>query len=913
MTTQRPNAFVSQEFDTLETTAVSPSLDVLVVGPCYQILDYLDDKTDCLIGATTKYGTLHKNNAATFSTIQPAALAVATPPGQTAGATLIPDSVKIFFDLVNVCVTHCEAASGYPQYYASDNLFFASATPAIAPGGIHFAHEEVAAGDTLIVTPNGAGDDYVMTVRELCQTLLFVDATAYTTTVVPGDIITMTSDHVSPTRNGVYTVKRVYTPSDVLSAYTAAIEIEELPTSFTGNLGTTATNLVITSSTGVVKHTLHVVADDWCTLRTTADFAAGHPASGYWRIERTVNDVEVDSSYVTVDPTTLITTIAGSAKLDLSTTLLDKEIMYAVPYMEYMAWRNDLQNIYEAASAPEIERICGKYDARNPLCVGAVVAKGNTTTTVKFYGLAYGDGVEVNQYSGFIEAISAYRAIYTIVPLTDTQAVLSLCTQDATNQADPTYILTNGIRQKFRAVLGSLALYTERMIGEEMTSATTSEEPFDTSTDKRKLTLSVTTLTAPNFITGLVLPGHLLTIKGGGVVYGPYTISQVDAALVLHVETDLDVALTGDFNTAGDYFYIGTALVPSSIVNLIIPPVPATNKISLAQANQGKKWRDLTDITATFLADDVLPGDVLEIPSDPNTTTFTTHSSFVIDQVLSETRIRIMDNGWNTSTVENELPHGAKRTGGALVNSSSIHYRIMRNMTKPEQVTYMLQITAGLSDKRLVLCYPNRVDIEGLVDGSLARTATHTDPMDADPQPGYYLACAVGGLTAGQPSHQGFTNMPINMITRVYDSWDYFSEQQLTDLSNGGVYLFVQDNPDSAPYTIHEVTTDVSALQFAEYMTRKNFDYIAWMHLDAILPFIGPWNTNEEALGAIRMACVTVEGNLMGRLYPRIGRPLESAEIRNVAISTLSSDRIDTYVNVGLPMVLNTVGVHLIA
>ena len=30
----------------------------------------------------------------------------------------------------------------------------------------------------------------------------------------------------------------------------------------------------------------------------------------------------------------------------------------------------------------------------------------------------------------------------------------------------------------------------------------------------------------------------------------------------------------------------------------------------------------------------------------------------------------------------------------------------------------------------------------------------------------------------------------------------------------------------------------------------KNFDFVAWMHLDAIIPFIGPWNVNEEAIGA---------------------------------------------------------------
>ncbi len=41
---QRPNVVVYQEFDEINVVPDIPDLDALVVGPCYQLLDYLDDK-----------------------------------------------------------------------------------------------------------------------------------------------------------------------------------------------------------------------------------------------------------------------------------------------------------------------------------------------------------------------------------------------------------------------------------------------------------------------------------------------------------------------------------------------------------------------------------------------------------------------------------------------------------------------------------------------------------------------------------------------------------------------------------------------------------------------------------------------------------------------------------------------------
>jgi len=198
-----------------------------------------------------------------------------------------------------------------------------------------------------------------------------------------------------------------------------------------------------------------------------------------------------------------------------------------------------------------------------------------------------------------------------------------------------------------------------------------------------------------------------------------------------------------------------------------------------------------------------------------------------------------------------------------------------------------------------------------LVDGSLTRTVAGT-PETATAQPGYYLACAVGGLTAGKPSQQGFTNMPIAGIDRIYNSGEYFKEEHITELSNGGVYVFLQDTPSALPYSVHEVTTDVTALEYSEYMVVKNSDFVATTYLDTMYPFLGEWNVLPSTVEFIRQALSTTGDVLASRYVAKIGAPLTDHTIAEVAESTLSTDRIEAYIDVDTPMTLNTIGLHLV-
>ena len=938
MTAQRPNVIVSQEFAVLTVTPDTPDLDVLIVGPCYQILDYLDDKDDCY-GAD--YGT-EDQNWVDWTGTPPVDVILSDPPGAEPGIVLDATSVKVFLDEVRAVLIQHSAAVQDCIYWAADNLFVADDG---TYAGTHFGGAGVQAGDILLAQATATAD-VKKTVKELAYTLTDLGTGADTLSgfdvsgVIAGDIIEIMDDAAATPRNGSYTVKQAYVLGGVVQSL--VIEIEDA-SALSGLAG--ACNLRVSSVAGVVKiNTLDgtgcvgaggtIDLQDWCNLRGTTEFTVASDAiKTAWRVERSLDDVELSSTDFSVVGNQ-ITVLAGITTA-VTGIVGNKDVSYGEIYVEYIALRTDLQDVTTLSSNTEILSELGKYDARNPLCVGATVAKANTTTSVKVFGIGSDD---VTGYRNVLDAISTVREIYVIVPLTYSSTILGEYLNMANSLADPTYVLAHGLKQKFRAIIGALELQTWKRMQTESSGASTYEKP-GSQTNVEMLTLDITQNIGdvqPSLLATDIIPGDKLTITtwtgAAPVIYGPFDVAHVNSASQLEV----DIAGTSFPTTGAPGTYDNwTAIYTSTNVaeTIVITDVTGlVTKLSIAHgagactdfillsAALDELYLDIVDTAATFLTDLLIPGDIVQIPQNPDLDSDWTNNvqAWVVDSVVSETRLRIVNNANNTPGTANELPHGVSRSlvgippATELIVNGTLVYRVIRELDKTEQVTEMVTVAQGYASRRLVTCYPSSMDVAGLVDGSLERTVV-TTPADAAAQPGYYGACVVGGQTAGQPPQQGFTNLPINGISRVYFSNEYFNEEQLSDLSNGGVYVFVQDNPTALPYCIHELTTDVSALETGEYMITKDFDYIAWTFLDTMWPFIGTWNITTETMGFIRQALAQIIANLKGTYVRKIGAPLIDAAITDIAVSDLSSDRIDAYIEVDLPMVLNTIAMHLVA
>lgn len=643
---------------------------------------------------------------------------------------------------------------------------------------------------------------------------------------------------------------------------------------------------IIDGSSVVITHTVLAVDSD-TSLRLTSDI----PSSGFtaasgqsYRIARQLNDQPIDSSFVTVNGN--IVKINGSVTLPV-TGQGSKSVVYAKVYLAYRSMRQDLVEVDTVESVADIESKIGRLDARNPLAVGTFVALQNTTSQIQFVSVLTDD---LAGYTSVRDKISGRSDVYAIVPLTSDVSTLAMWNADCVGLALPDE--DEGRPQRFRAVIGS----GELPVTKTVISPSTTGESLAKSGSAPSAIVKVTLTGVASLVTGGVIPGDILrvtvTSAAGTIALGDYPIASVTSATVLEVNTATPFA-------GADTVNITCAIVQADGSSGRIGSAALTGVVTAAGDDL---FLILKDPSGTFVASGVAAGDLVQIPTaNPNTaiTDSLTLTSFVVSAVLSDQRLEIVNNGQDLSTVMNELPHGVKRAGSALVTTTAVSYQVVRTLSKSQQVTELVAVAQSFKSKRTVLVWPDKVDVAGVVDG--------------DAQPGYYAACAVGGMTAGLPSQQGFTNLGIAGISQIYDSNTYFTDGQLTDLSNGGWYVFAQQTPSSLPYTIHQLTTDPSTLESGEFSVVKNFDFVSMFFVEILEDFLGQYNVTAETLTLLQAALNTGGDLLKLRTVAKIGAPLTSFSITDIGVSPVSGDRVRAYVAIGLPKPLNVIELHLVA
>jgi hypothetical protein len=332
----------------------------------------------------------------------------------------------------------------------------------------------------------------------------------------------------------------------------------------------------------------------------------------------------------------------------------------------------------------------------------------------------------------------------------------------------------------------------------------------------------------------------------------------------------------------------------------------------------------LNDTNALFLTNGVRVGDILEIPIDPNDYTAPAFSgrllSFPVAQVISEQRVAVANLGDDSPAASNELPHYFLRdiAGRFMDNdpagfpAAAVRYRIRRNLTKDEQATQLIAVAQSFKSKRVTICYPDQAIVADLKDGSLPRV----DPAvraDAGRQSGVMLASAVGGALAGLPAQHGLTNLGFAGITTIFNSSGYFREQQLTRISDGGLFVFHQRVPTELPFCIHQLTTDPSALETGELSVVKNVDFVSLAFQLIIEPFLGQYNALPETLNEISRAITDEAERLKARKLARVGAPLLEGEITIIRFVSSTADRAEVFFRGRVPRPLNGVDFHIIA
>lgn len=645
--------------------------------------------------------------------------------------------------------------------------------------------------------------------------------------------------------------------------------------------------LGISDGTNYIWRTVAAVASD-TSLTLTADVTGGAFVPGAtqtYRIERRVNDANVDASFVTV--TGNATSLAGGVTLPI-VAQGNRIVSYAQVYEQYRSLRQDITELDTVESLAEITSKLGRIDARNPLAVGVFVAYQNTTTAVQFIGVATDD---LTGHASVRDRISARPDVYAIVLLTTDVNIFAMWDSDCRGLSLPDDV--RGRPQRFREVLGCGVLPVNKQL--IAPSAVGEALPLTGSAP-----LAITKITLPTIATlvttgGGVIPGDILRVTAstalGVIALADYPIAAVTSATVLEV------------NATTPFASAGTSTITAQVFRAdgVTSRIGSTAGIVAVTTAGDDLYLILKDPAGTFVASGVTAGDLVQMPADPNTTitAATVFTTYVVESVLSDQRLRLVNLGADTSATANELPHGVKRVGGALVSATTINYKIVRTLSKSQQVTELIAVAQSFRSRRMLLVWSDKCDVAGVTGGTQ--------------QPGYYLAAAVGGMTAGLPPQQGFTNLGIAGISQIYNSNTYFSDAQLTDLSNGGWYVFAQQTPNSLPYTIHQLTTDTSTLESGEFSVVKNYDFVSLFFVDILEDFLGSYNVTPGTLVLLQSALNTGGELLKLRTVAKIGAPLTSFAVTQLGTSPVSGDRILAYIAIGLPKPLNVIELHLVA
>lgn len=940
----RPIVLVYQELAQTSSTPATPTLPAMIVGPAYTIKDYPDDASEILL--TSTYGTLNTACAPAPGYNPPlagvTAIDVTTYPGNTAGAIVDHDSVRVFLKTPRVIL-------------GTTYIVPTAIIPRIESGGLFTAE-----------TVNTAGNE---------NKVIFAAGVDLATTygIQAGDIVVITDNSGTP----VTLVRTVLSVGE----------------------GGTALNV----------------------LRVTQNF----PTSGWTfsalataRVERTLATqelIDTTGAYIYFPtPTENELTLRGGIYLDvvIGSSTVQRAVSYSQVYLAYRSLRQDLQRRDSCTIADYLTKL-GKFDARNPLCVGARQALLNAgTVPVNFFGVSSDDA------TGYLDArakLSAYRDLYAFVPLTMDQAILYAYKVEHSSMADPTVAGTTGVVQKFRIGIGGQYLPTAETVSAISTEGVAYQSGAPTVRLYRTATIAApvvnisTALPGSTVTIGIVpaggnwstrrgvhylshcntttgvelLPGNTTWDDAGGDACGaadgveirvsdthgtliherlarlasshgtatwtiyhrnpvtsglPYSVAFVAGApgcactatilgLNITITFDLGVHTVADGIAAvaanPDVDAVVTSIVTGSaaqnLAAAVSAPLAITKILSEVTITQNDTYYDiLQDAGATFLTDGVIPGDLLQIPSDPNNYTSTAFdsnvSSWVIDEVISENRVKILPVSDDTPTTATELPHGYSRSGsGAIDNTAPTaqNYRVLRSMTKDEQVTALSAISGSFLDKRATLVWPDLAVVNGLVDGSLTRADPAT-PEAAPAQPSMYLACAVAGCVSGLPAQYGLTNLSIAGFDTLVHSTDWFTDYQLTRISDAGWYVFQQDSEDSAPYCIHQLTTDPTAVETGELSVVKTFDYDSMQFMLVLDPFIGRYNVLDDTISEIERVLKNTGNLLMRSKIARFGAPLTSMSITSLAVSSISTDRVEVYISLGIPRPLNRIGLHLV-
>lgn len=281
----------------------------------------------------------------------------------------------------------------------------------------------------------------------------------------------------------------------------------------------------------------------------------------------------------------------------------------------------------------------------------------------------------------------------------------------------------------------------------------------------------------------------------------------------------------------------------------------------------------LTSSNSTFISDGVTAGDIVRITASTPSTQVGGHQVLT---VVSNQQLII----------------------SATATATAVSFYVERSMSKTQSAQAIKAKSENFGSNRVWHIQPDIVGVS--INGVIKYL------------PGYYLAAGHSGMGAGFPVQQGFTNIGVAGISDLKNSNFSFSKADLNSMAEGGTCLYVQDTQGGIPYCRHELTTDVSVLEYREQLVVKNWDFLSYFYYDKLKAFIGSWNITPDTINTIRQTITAASELVKSKKLPKIGAPLLGYTINKLEQNPFNKDNLDVDLNITIVYPLNYLNLHLI-
>ena len=182
--------------------------------------------------------------------------------------------------------------------------------------------------------------------------------------------------------------------------------------------------------------------------------------------------------------------------------------------------------------------------------------------------------------------------------------------------------------------------------------------------------------------------------------------------------------------------------------------------------------------------------------------------------------------------------------------------------------------------------------------------------------PGYFGAAAAAGLCSSTLPQQPLTNMDIEGIHDVPETYLQFDNTELNVMASGGTFIITQDMPYDRVYVRHQLSTATHEgnLLTRELSITKNVDSISYYLAETCDDLIGKYNITPELLRVVELRLRTaidwLENNTDNGLYgPQLLE--EGTEILSVAEHPVLKDHVQAYIVLNPPKPFNVLEIHL--